>query len=277
MIKNNIKLSDIIYLRKKTNVGILDCKNALIHSNGDIDKSLIYLRKVGAKILSNRDINNLNEGIVIIKNDDVNKKSVILTLKCETDFVAQNNKFINLAYDIANIAVSNKIIEIKDLLKMTLNDISVYDMILDCISSLGEKIVLHNYNFIDSDNTSYYMHNNKQIGVITLFNKKFTDIKKIGKYISMQIASMNPIAISIDDVTESILNTEIDIIKSQLSNKYPDNIKNKIITGKIEKFYREKILLEQSFIKDNKITIKSLLQSIDKNLLIDKFYHHKIK
>ncbi len=277
MISNKISINSIVKLRNKTGAGFADCKNALINSSGDIDKAIIFLRKLGAKILSNRSVNNSNEGCIFIKINNKKDIGIILSLNCETDFVAKNRNFIKLGECISDIALSNLPKKLDKLLNIKFNNLSVNDMILDHISTLGEKIFISKYNMMTNHNIISYIHSNKKIGVMLSFNKSFKEIEVIGKNIAMQIAAMQPIAIDIKDININIINNEIDIINNQFDNKHiSEVVKNNIIKGKLKKFYENNVLLEQPFIKDNKILIKDLIKSIDRNLLINDFLLYKI-
>ncbi|BAO66266.1 translation elongation factor Ts [Candidatus Karelsulcia muelleri] len=264
------KISEINTLRKITNSGIIDCKKAIIESNGNIEEAIDWLRKKG--VSDNIICKETNEGFVICKINKEQTVGVILKINCETDFVTRNSTFINMANIIVNKALYCN--NIDELFNIKINkNLSVINFINHHMNNIiKEKIELSSFEIIKSSFVGYYVHHSNKIGSIVGFSKKIKGIEKISKEIAMQIVATNPLVIERNSLPIEIIEREKKIIKNKLLNlKKSKNIINKIIDGKIQKFIFEKVLLDQNFIKNKKISIREYLKNFDKNLKITSY------
>ncbi len=274
-----ITASDVNKLRQTTGIGIMDCKKALVESDGNFEKAILYLRKKGKKLAEKRAGKEAKQGIVIAKTSQDNKKVVSIMLNCETDFVAMNQEFKNLANTILDKALSEMPKSIDQLKSLTINEKTIADIILDNIGRTGEKIELSKYEYIEASKTFAYNHQGNRLSAIIGLNKNNIDsIDNIAKEIAMQIAAMNPVAIDKNDVSSKIIENEIEIGKEQARREgKPEKMVEKIAMGKLNKFYQENTLLNQKYIRDNKKTIRQYLTENDKDLTVTDFKRLMLK
>ncbi|MDZ4203646.1 MAG: translation elongation factor Ts [Bacteroidales bacterium] len=266
----NITAADVNKLRQITGAGMMDCKYALIESEGDFDKAIEYLRKKGQKVANKRADRNANEGMVIAKVNESKDYGAIIMLNCETDFVAKNKDFADLANDIIDLAVKNKVRGLDELNAMTINGTTVADKVIELTGKTGEKTTLAHCQVIAAPIVFAYNHHGNRLGSMAGFDKKdVNDIDVLGKDIVMQIAAMNPIAIDKDNVSAETIAKEIEIGKEiAIQEGKPAELAEKIAMGKLGKFFKENTLLNQDFIKDGSITVKDYMARVDKNLKI---------
>ncbi|WP_185872044.1 translation elongation factor Ts [Blattabacterium cuenoti] len=268
-----ISVFQINKLRKITGIGIMDCKNALINSNGNIDEAIHILRKKGEKIAINRSLFQMKDGVIISQINSNFTSGTIIGISCETDFLSKNLEFLNFSF-----MLSKKSLEFytkEDFLKSFLHDKnyhgSVKDIIINKMGVVGEKIELKIFERIDSPFVMNYTHNNYKIATLIGLSSKIN--VSIAKNIAMHIAAMNPIAINKEGIPNILLEKEIDIIKNQIKKEIKsDKIKQKIIKGKIQKFILDNTLLNQKFIKNNKISIQEYLNKNNNNNLKINFF-----
>lgn len=272
-----ITASDVNKLRQKTGAGMMDCKKALMEANGDFEAAIDYLRKKGQKVAVNRSDREATEGVIMAKTSDDNKKGVIVMVNCETDFVAKNQDFISFTEKIADVALANNVRSADDLKEMEMDGIKITDHLFDQIGKIGEKIELSEVEVIESPYVVVYNHPGYRLASMVGFNDKPANINEVGKDIAMQIAAMAPVAIDKDDVDNSILDREMDIAREQIrAEGKPEEMVEKIAQGKINKFYKESTLLNQTFIKDEKKTVGQLLTGTDANLKVTAIRRLKI-
>ena len=258
-------------LRELTGVGFKDCKNALDENNGDIDKSIEFLRKKGIAKASKKMERIAADGLVCIYEKD-NKFSMI-EINSETDFVAKNADFINFAEEISQLAFSNSGI-MEDILNAKMkNKKIVKDSLVDLISRIGEKINLRRSVFVDLDKSVNfsYMHSSikKNIGKVGVLltletTKQKSDILNFGKQLAMQVAAASPLVTDKQDLDQNVLIKEKEIITEELKNSGKDSkIIDKIATGKLNKFITENTLLNQEWIMEPKKKVKDILKSVE--------------
>ncbi|WP_185873142.1 translation elongation factor Ts [Blattabacterium cuenoti] len=265
-----ISISKIKELRKFTGIGIMECKKALINSNGDIKKAIFFLKKEGKKISINFSKNKTDEGALIsyIKNDDT--FGTILGISCETDFLSKSKDFLNLLYDLSKKSVSYNY-KIDFLNSSYNNEETVNDFIKNKIVIFKEKIKISVFETIKAPYVINYTHNNK-IAALVGFSKKIE--KYIAKNIAMHIVAMNPLSISENDFPKNILKEEKNIIRQQVENENKEKqtkIIEKIIIGKIKKLILDNTLINQKFIKDNSLTVNEYINKFEKDFNILSF------
>ncbi len=269
-------------LRNKTGAGFLDCKNALSENNNDLDKSIEYLRKKGLAKASKKTSREANEGAIGIYSND--KKIVIIKINSETDFAAKSETFLNFLDDLGKLALDTQENNLnKDsFLKLLHNGETVSDYINSMIAKIGENLILNDLIVTsNSSSFSFYIHNSykKNIGkIISLINyqsnKIDEKIETLGKNLCMHIAAMKPESIDVGDLNEDIINNEKNIQKELILNSgKPSNIVDKILEGKMKKFYSDITLNNQSYILDPDKTVNTLIQeySSDYNFKILSF------
>ena len=203
-----VTMADITKLRKMTGAGMMDCKNALTAAEGDFDKAMKIIREKGQAVAAKRSDREASEGCVLAKS--AGDFAVIIALKCETDFVAQNADFVKLTQDILDLAVANKCKTLDEVKALQLGDVTVAQAVVDRSGITGEKMELDGYMMVEGAETVVYNHMNRNgLCTIVAFNKKVDE--QIGKQVAMQIAAMNPIAIDEDGVSEDIKQKEIEV------------------------------------------------------------------
>ena len=278
-------LENIKKLREITGVGFKDCKNALDETNGDIDKSVEFLRKKGIAKASKKMDRTASEGLVLAKEED--GLISIIEINSETDFVAKNKDFINFCKELSEINFSVKgDLNTLNESKMA-NGEKVKDNLVNLISKIGEKITIRRSRFFNNSNglNFYYVHSalekniGKIISVVKLEGVSKGQNEDIGNKIAMHIAASNPIAINKEDINKDIVNKELDIIKAEIINSgKPKDMVEKISKGKINKFLDENSLLNQIWIMDPKKKVSDVLKenSTGKELKILDFIKYKV-
>ncbi len=266
-------------LRDTTGSGIVDCKKALSENNNDIDASVKWLREKGILKAQKKQDRETNEGVVSFFNNSSNTEFTVCKIKCETDFVAKNNDFLDFAESLSKAIHENKNINEhgtdKDLTDLTINDQMLSDCLTDLISKIGENVQIVSYKKYFSDKSIFitYLHNKynsscSKIGSVVeiLTNDTDTALRLVDelKVIAMQISAMKPMGIDENSINSKILEDEKDIILKQMNN-VPDDKKEQIIQGKLNKFLKENTLLGQPLITDPKKSVSSYLSEISKN------------
>ncbi|GIV30685.1 MAG: elongation factor Ts [Saprospiraceae bacterium] len=266
--------ADVKKLRDITGAGMMDCKKALEEAQGDIDKAIEVLRKKGQKLSLKRADREAKEGAVIAQISDDKKRGVIVKLSCETDFVAKNEGFVNLAHEFARIALEHFPASLDEVLALPYNGITIGEKIVEQVGVIGEKIELAAYERLEAEMVCPYIHMGNRAAVLVGLNKADEKFFEAGRDVAMQVAAMRPIAVDKDDVPADVVAKEIEIGKEQARQEgKPEQIIEKIAMGKLNKFYQENTLLNQAFVKDGKMTVRDYLKSLDKDLTVTGFRH----
>lgn len=268
-----ITAQDINKLRQLTGVGMMDCKKALTEANGDFEKAIELLRKKGQKIASARASNDTMEGIVLADVNNQYREGFIIALSCETDFVAKNDTFQQLAKDILSTALTHKPADIAALVQLTLRDKTIQEHITELMGKMGEKIMLSAYVTLQSEVVVPYLHTGNKLSVLVgLQGATGEAVIAAGKDVAMQIAAMNPIAVNKDKVDPAIIQIELDIAKEQAKNEgKPAAMLENIAQGRLQKFFKENTLLAQPFVKDHTVTIAQYLNQVADGLTVQDF------
>jgi len=266
-----ITAADVAKLRRVTLAGMLDCKKALEESGGDFDKAIEIIRKKGQAVASKRADKEASEGVVLSQVSADGKLGVLIVLNSETDFVAKNADFVTLANKILDIALAKNPATLEELKELPFDGSKVADKVIENIGIIGEKLELSFYEKIEAEHVQAYIHPGNRLATLVGFTKAGMDIQ-VYKDVAMQVAAMNPVAVDKDEVPQSIIDQEIEIGKEQARRDgKPEEMLEKIAQGKLGKFFKENTLLNQDFIKNNKINIRQYLQSIDKELGVTSF------
>jgi elongation factor Ts len=273
-----ISAADVKRLRDITGAGMMDCKKALAESGGDFDGAIYILRKQGQKLSAKRADREAKEGVVIALVSDDKKRGVVVKLSCETDFVAKNDDFVKLTESFAQIALDKYPASLEDLLALPYNsDITIGDKVTEQVGVIGEKIELSNYEKIEAPQVVSYTHMGNKAGVILGLNSDNSAFHDPGRDVAMQVAAMHPIAVDEDGVNSDTIQKEIEIGMEIARNEgKPEEMLEKIAKGKLNKFFKESTLLNQQFVKDNKMTVREYLQSLDKSLTVTDFKHVRL-
>ena len=257
-----VSAKEVQELRKMSGAGMMECKSALSEANGNLDDAFKILREKGIAKAEKKSSRDANEGLVAIKKEG--NSAAMIEVNSETDFVSRNSEFHDLVNSILEIVMQNK----ND------TDKSIEDtktLISDAVGKIGENIVLKNIKFIEG-NIYSYIHNSVtdgmgKIGVLINFNSDSSEIDVIGKNICMHIAASAPKSLTVDDLDKSIIDNEKEIISKQLKETgKPDNILEKMMQGKLNKFYEENTLMGQKFVIDPSISIEQYLMQASKEI-----------
>ena len=262
----NISASMVKELREKTGAGMMDCKKALVETNGDMEKAIDYLREKGISKAAKKAERIAAEGLsnIYIKGND----AVVVELNSETDFVAKNAEFKELLDKIGNTILENNVTSMEEALNTKCGDETINDLIVNATAKIGEKISLRRFEKVtktDSQVFGSYLHMGGKISSLTIIEG---GNEEVARDVAMQAAAMRPQYINIESVPEEDLEREKSVIKEQVINegKKPE-FADKIVEGRIRKFYEETVLEEQAFIKDSGLTVKSYLENNNATLV----------
>ena len=268
--------ADIVKLRKTTGAGMMDCKSALAEANGDFDKALDIIRKKGQLVASKRADREATEGVVLAKTTADGTVGVMIVLNCETDFVAKNEKFIHFAGSLLEVAADQLPSDLDGLKKLSLEGKSIEDTVVEQVGIIGEKLDLSFYAKLEAGKVVTYIHPGNNLASMVGFNKE--PEVQVGKDIAMQIAAMNPVAVDKEQVPQQVIDKETEIGKDQARQEgKPEDLVERIALGKLNKFFKERTLMNQEFIKDNKKNIRQYLEGADKELQVTGFERFNLK
>lgn len=256
----DISASMVKDLREKTGAGMMDCKKALVECNGDMDKAIDYLREKGISKAAKKAERIAAEGLsnIYIKGND----AVVVELNSETDFVAKNSEFKELLDKIGNTILDNKVETMEDALNAKCGNETINELIVNATAKIGEKISLRRFEKVTKTNSQVfgsYLHMGGKISSLTVVEG---DKEDVARDVAMQAAAMRPLYINVESVPAEDLEHEKAVIKEQVINegKKPE-FADKIVEGRLRKFYEETVLEEQAFIKDSGLTVKAYLEN----------------
>lgn len=245
---------DVKELREKTGAGMLDCKKALEATEGNIEKACDWLREKGIAKAAKKESRIAAEGLCQIKVDG--NKAVILEVNSETDFVAKNAEFVSFVDYLADTILTHEASTVEDVLAITDGDQTVNDKLVSLVAKIGEKISFRRFEKVtkkDEQTFGTYKHMGGKIGVVVVVNGAN---EEVAKDVAMQAAAMNPTALRRDGVPADVVEKESHIIKEQvMAEGKPEEIAEKMVVGRLNKFYKEVCLEEQAFIKDSGISV----------------------
>jgi len=257
----NITAADVNKLRQITGAGMMDCKKALVEAEGDFDKAIEVLRKKGQKVAANRADRESTEGAAIAKVNAAGTVGVAIVLGCETDFVGKNENFVNLANQLADLALNYASKE--ELLAADFNGITVAEKLIEQTGVIGEKIDLNAFEKIEAPFVGSYIHAGNKIATLVGLSANVGGADVVAKDVAMQAAAMNPIALNEAGVDASIIEKEIEIAKDQLRQEgKPEAMLDNIAKGKIQRFFKDNTLVNQDFIKDSKLSVSQYVKTI---------------
>jgi elongation factor Ts len=252
-------------LRDNTGAGMMDCKKALAETAGDLEKAIEYLRKKGAAVAAKRAERSAKEGIIVTRVRADGKRGVAVEVNCETDFVGRSTDFVGFANAVAEALEHHTPASPEALLHAVVGGKKISEQMNDLLAKVGEKIEIRRYEVFDTADgvVSAYTHMGSKIGVLVEFAglAAADAVSGPGRDVAMQVAAMSPLVVSRDQVEKSVLDREMEIYRTQAKNEgKPDNVVERIATGRLEKFYQEACLIDQTFIKDPGKTVKDILK-----------------
>ena len=265
-----ITAADVNKLRTITGAGMMDCKKALVEAEGDFDLAIENLRKKGQKVAANRSDRESTEGAVIAVVNAEKTAGVVVSLNCETDFVGKNESFVKLAQDLAALALNFNTKE--ELLAADFNGITVAEKLIEQTGVIGEKIEIGAFERLEGAFIGSYIHAGNKIATLTALSKNIEGADEVAKNISMQAAAMAPIALNEDGVDAETIAKEIEIAKDLLRQEgKPEAMLDNIAKGKLARFFKDNTLVNQDYIKDNKLSVAAYAKSLDKDLIVTGF------
>ncbi|MBR9979338.1 MAG: elongation factor Ts [Bacteroidetes bacterium] len=251
-------------LRDKTGAGMMDCKKALGESNGNMQEAVEYLRKKGAATAEKRADRSANEGVVLT--DIEGGTGVILEVNCETDFVARSDDFMDFSRRALALVKNEKPADVEALLALKSDGLTLADHLTETIGKIGEKIDLRRFAIFNSEGTLIdYIHPGAKLGVMLEIQgiKDNEEVIKLGKDLAMQVAAMNPVAVDRDSVPQDVRDKERELYRQQaLEQGKPENMLDRIADGKLNKYFQEFTLLEQTFLRDTTKTVKDHITEV---------------
>lgn len=265
-----ITAAEVNRLRKTTGAGMMDCKNALVEADGDFDKAIEILRKKGQKVAAKRADRESSEGAAIAKVNGDNTSGVVISLNCETDFVAKNESFVALANEMADLALNYESKEA--FLSADFNGISVQDKLTEQTGVIGEKIEIGGFEKLNAPFVGSYIHAGNKIATLVGLSDAVDGAAVAAKDVAMQAAAMNPVALNEEGVDQSVIDKEIEIAKDQLRQEgKPEAMLDNIAKGKLKRFFKDNTLVNQAFIKDSKQSVAQYVQSVNASLEVTDF------
>ena len=276
MTTATITAADINKLRQATGAGMMDCRKALVESDGDFEKAIDYLRKKGQKVAALRSDREAKEGVIIAKTSADHKTGFIITLACETDFVAKNADFVAFAQSIMDKVISKNMGSIEEIMATKIDGVAISDKINDQVAKIGEKIQLTRFERIEAEGVAAYIHGAYRMGVLVGLTVNSEAVLEGGKNLAMQIAAMNPVAVDANSIPPETLVRERAIVTEQIKNDpkmagKPEEMIDKIATGKLNAFFKENTLIAQPFVKDPNQTVGEYLKNIDAQVRVTEF------
>jgi elongation factor Ts len=262
-----ITAADVNKLRTITGAGMMDCKKALVESDGDFDLAIENLRKKGQKVAANRSDRESTEGAALALVNEAKTLGVAITLNCETDFVGKNESFVKLAQELTALALK---FETKEaFLAADFNGITVAEKLIEQTGVIGEKIEIGSFERLEGAFVGSYIHAGNKIATLTALSGNVAGGEEAARNVSMQAAAMNPIALNEAGVDADTIAKEIEIAKDILRQEgKPEAMIENIAKGKLGRFFKDNTLVNQDYIKDGSMSVANYIKSIDTNLTV---------
>ncbi|MDG1822290.1 MAG: translation elongation factor Ts [Flavobacteriaceae bacterium] len=268
---SKITAAEVNKLRKSTGAGMMDCKKALVEAEGDFEAAIEFLRKKGQKVAANRADRESSEGAVIARVNDDATAGVVVSINCETDFVAKNDTYLELANKMADIALAHRSKE--TFLAASFEDgLTVSEKLTEQTGLIGEKVEIGGFERLEAPFVGSYIHAGNKIATLVSLSASVEGAAEAAKNVAMQAAAMNPIALNEDGVDAAVIEKEIEIAKDQLRQEgKPEAMLDNIAKGKIKRFFKDNTLVNQDFIKDGKQSVSAYVQSVHADLTVTGF------
>ncbi|MGB0260273.1 MAG: translation elongation factor Ts [Flavobacteriaceae bacterium] len=267
---SKISAADVNKLRKSTGAGMMDCKKALVESNGDFDAAIEILRKKGQKVAANRADRDSSEGAVIARVNADATAGVIVSVNCETDFVAKNDSYLALANKLADLALGFDSLDA--FLAADFEGITVAEKLTEQTGVIGEKIEIGGFERLEGAFVGSYIHAGNKIATLTSLSANVDGAGEAAKNVAMQAAAMNPIALNEEGVDAATVEKEIEIAKDQLRQEgKPEAMLDNIAKGKLKRFFKDNTLVNQAYIKEAKQSVADYVKSVNSELTVTGF------
>ena len=261
----SISAKDVKRLRDITGVGMMDCKKALAETNGDFDAAIDLLRKKGQKVAAKRADREAKEGVIATASTEDGTTAILVEVNCETDFVARNDEFQAFADKVASLVLSGRPADNDALLGLSFGEgESLGEAVTRMTGKIGEKIDVrrHAITTRNDGRVVSYIHPGAKLGVLVEMSGD-GDLESAGRDVAMQVAALNPVATNRDEVPEDVKEKEMEIARDAARNEgKPEQIIDRIATGKLERYYKDHVLLEQPFVKDSSQTVGEMLKGV---------------
>lgn len=265
-----ITSADVKRLREITGVGMMDCKRALEEAGGDFDKAIEILRKKGQKVAAKRAEREAKEGLIATAVSDDQKTAAIVEVNCETDFVARNEDFGRFAQKMADLILREQPQDLDALMALPYEEgRTVGDTLTDLTGKIGEKIDIRRFRVLKSQGGHIvsYIHPGSRLGVLVDM-KGNGNVENVGRDVAMQVAALNPIATRREEVPQDVKDKEMDIAREAARNEgKPEQMLDRIAQGKLERYYKDFVLIEQPFVKDASMSVKDVLKQADADVV----------
>ncbi|MFB6249954.1 MAG: translation elongation factor Ts [Salinibacter sp.] len=273
----SISAKQVKELRDATGVGMMDCKEALKEADGDFDEAVSILRKKGQEVASDRAAKEADEGLVVAALSDDASVGAIVEVNCETDFVARNDDFQDFADRVADRVLAERPADLDELKALTYEDnATVEDELVALTGKIGEKLAVRRFNLLESNEGQIlsYIHPGSKLGVLVDVAGD-GDVEDAGRDVAMQIAALDPIAVSRDEVPDEVKEEEREVAREAALNEgKPEHVIDQIVDGKLERFFEDHVLLEQAFVKDSSVSVQEMLD--DAGLTVRRFTRYAL-
>ena len=273
----SISAKQVKELRDATGVGMMDCKDALKEADGDFDEAVSILRKKGQEVASDRAAKEADEGLVVTALSDDALAGAIVEVNCETDFVARNDDFQAFADRVADRVLAERPADLDALKALTYeDDATIEDELVALTGKIGEKLAVRRFDLLESDEGQVlsYIHPGSKLGVLVDVVGD-GDVEAAGRDAAMQIAALDPIAVSREEVPDEVKEEEREVAREAALNEgKPEHVIDQIVDGKLERFFEDHVLLEQAFVKDSSISVQEMLD--DAGLTVRRFTRYAL-
>ena len=273
----SISAKQVKELRDATGVGMMDCKDALKEADGDFDEAVSILRKKGQEVASDRAAKEADEGLVVTALSDDASVGAIVEVNCETDFVARNDDFQAFADRVADRVLAERPADLDELKDLTYeDDATIEDELVALTGKIGEKLAVRRFDLLESDEGQVlsYIHPGSKLGVLVDVVGD-GDVEAAGRDAAMQIAALDPIAVSREEVPDEVKEEEREVAREAALNEgKPEHVIDQIVDGKLERFFEDHVLLEQAFVKDSSISVQEMLD--DAGLTVRRFTRYAL-
>lgn len=273
----SISAQQVKELRDATGVGMMDCKKALQEADGDFDEAVSILRKKGQEVASSRAEKEADEGLVVTAVSDDGEAGAIVEINCETDFVARNDDFQSFANTVAERILEKRPDDLDELESLTYeDDVTIEDELVALTGRIGEKLTIRRFEILESDDGQIisYVHPGSKLGVLV---EVYGDgqVHDAGRDVAMQVAALEPIAVTRDEVPEDVQEEERDVAREAAVNEgKPEHVIDNIVEGKLERFFEDHVLVEQAFVKDSSMSVQEMLD--DAGLSVRQFVRYAL-
>lgn len=262
----SISAAEVKKLRDVTGVGMMDCKRALVEANGDFDAAIDLLRTQGQKVAAKRADREAKEGIIATNTTEDGATAILIEINCETDFVARNEEFQKFSSGLAALVLSELPADREAFLSATTSSgRSVADALVEMTGKIGEKIDIRRTAVLTSENGKVvsYIHPGSRLGVLVDISGD-GNLENTGRDVAMQVAALNPLSTSRDEIPQEVQEKEMKIAADQAREEgKPEQIIDRISQGKLERYFKDNVLLEQPFVKDSSMSVDQMLKAAD--------------